>query len=173
MPLHDYYCAACGQIAVDIYRSAAQGASAAPPLHCDRPMVWIPQTRAMDVGGVKTAAFQAFHTTDGRGRPVLVDNLRTLRRIERESEQMFRNGEGQPMVWRRWAQDPSNRDQPTLSRSYDGSEQPSSEAKHRFGSTRAAYAGTPDGPPAALDDTSRPFGPGVSLANASALPEEP
>src|SRR5256885_9541590 len=113
MPLHDFFCQVCGQLQVDVYRPAAVGASASPPLHCGQPMAWIPQTRAMDIGAVKTAGFQGFTTTDGRGRSVYVDSLRKLRQVEKETEQAYRNGEGQPMVFRRWAQDSSNADQPT------------------------------------------------------------
>jgi hypothetical protein len=71
-----------------------------------------------------------------------------------------RNGEGQPMVFRRWAQSNSNRDQPTLSKDYRGGEQPTAGAAHRFGSTLKRSVEAPD----------HTFGPGVSEANASALP---
>lgn len=114
----------------------------------------------MDVGGVKGAGFRAFTTTDGRGTPVHIDSLRKLRQVERESEVHTRNGEGQPMVFRRWAQDGSNRDQPTLSTTYNGGEQPTKDAAHKFGQTLRKSAEVPD--------TS--FGPGVSESNASALP---
>jgi hypothetical protein len=127
-------------------------------------MSWIPQTRAMDIGGVKTAGFRGFYTTDGRGDRVFVDSLRKLRQVEREAEQAYRNGEGQPMVFRRWAQDPSNADLPTLSKSYAGGEQPTPEAKHRFGATAQRHPEEPEG---------RVFGPGVDLSNASALPDAP
>ena len=159
MPLHDYH--HCHQVLVDIYRSAAEGARSRPPPcpTCGQPMHWIPQTSAMDIGAVKTAGFHGFTTTDGRGQRVHVDSLHTLRRVEREAEQAFRNGEGQPMVFRRWAQGSSNRDAPTLSKSYDGGEHPTPEAKQRFGSTLQKSAESPE----------RPFGPGVSEANASAL----
>lgn len=123
-------------------------------------MVWIPQTRAMDIGGVKTAGFKGFTTTDGRGHRVHIDSLHKMRQVEREAEIAYRNGEGQPMVFRRWAQDGSNRDQPTLSKSYEGGEQPTPEHKHRFGSTLQKSANEPDAP----------FGPGVNDSNTSALP---
>jgi hypothetical protein len=87
-----------------------------------------------------------------------------MRQVEREAEQAFRNGEGQPMVFRRWAQDGSNRDQPTLSASYNPGEAPTPEAKHKFGRQGAfsASAAEPDAP----------FGPGVNDSNTSALPPE-
>lgn len=160
MPLFDFYCGVCGQVTPDVYRSIAVGAQASPPLHCDRVMAWIPQVGAMDIGAVKGAGFRGFTTTDGRGQPVHVDSLHTLRRVEREAEQAHRNGEGQPMVWRKWAQDQSNADQPTLSRSYYGGDAPTPAAAHRFGSTLKKSSGAPDGS----------YGPGVSDANASALP---
>jgi hypothetical protein len=161
MPLHDYWCTECGQVLVDIYRSAHDGARKDPPVHCGKPTSWIPQTRAMDIGGVKTAGFHGFETTDGRGNPVLVDSLHKLRQVEKDAEQAFRNGEGQPMVWRRYAQDVSNHDQPTLSKSYYGGDAPDPAAKHRFGSTLQKSTEAPD----------HGFGPGVDESNASALGE--
>ncbi len=122
-------------------------------------MAWVAAAPAVHYGSVKNCAFHAFDTTDGRGQPVHIDSLQKLRRIEREAEVAFRNGEGQPMVWRRYAQDPSNRDQPTLSKSYDGSEQPTAAAKRKFGATLRKSAEAPDGT----------YGPGVSDENASAL----
>lgn len=160
MPLFDYYCGVCGQVTPDVYRSIAVGAQADPPLHCARSMVWIPAVGAMDIGAVKGASFTAFETTDGRGQKVLVDSVHKLRQVEREAEQAYRNGEGQPMVWRRWAQDGSNRDVPTLSPSYDPTPPLDPQAKHRFGSTRQNHAEEPEG---------RSFGPGVDESNASAL----
>jgi hypothetical protein len=160
MPLHDFY--HCGQVVADVYRSVEEGACARPPLcpTCQQSMTWLPQTCAMDVGGVKGAAFKAFDTTDGRGTPVHIDSLRKLRQVERESETHARNGEGQPMIFRRWAQGDSNKDQPTLSQTYNGGEQPSKAAAHRFGSTLRKSAEAPD----------HQFGPGVSESNTSALP---
>ena len=164
MPRHDYYCGVCGQVLVDVYRSVHEGAQATPPLHCARPMAWLPQTTAMDVGGVKGASFQAFTTTDGRGQRVTIDSLRKLRQVERESEVAYRNGEGQPMVFRRWAQNESNRDQPTLSPSYNPATTPTPAAKRRFGRQGALSVSSSE------PDAS--YGPGVTDANTSALPTD-
>jgi hypothetical protein len=123
-------------------------------------MAWLPGTTAMDVGGVKTAGFRAFETTDGRGDPVQIDSLRKLRQVERESEVHTRNGEGQPLIFRRWAQGDSNKDQPTLSKDYRGGEQPTKAAAHRFGSTLKRSTEVPD----------HTFGPAVNESNTSALP---
>ena len=160
MPLHDFWCVVCGQLTPDVYVPVAIRARDGAPQHCGHPMAWIPAAPAVHYGSVKTAAFKAFDTTDGRGQPVHVDSVQKLRRIERESEVHARNGEGQPMVFRRWAQDPSNRDQPTLSKDYRGGEQPSKAAARRFGSTLQKSAEAPD----------HAFGPAVSESNASALP---
>lgn len=80
-------------------------------------MEWIPQTLAMDVGGVKGAAFKSFSvhrqvpTRDGLVQvEERIDSLHKLRQIERDSEQRFRNGEGEPMRFRMWNQDRSNKD---------------------------------------------------------------
>jgi hypothetical protein len=161
MPLHDFWCARCGQLLLDIYVPVALTASAGAPTHCGARMAWVPAAPALHYGDVKGAAFRSFDTTDGRGQPVHIDSLRKLRQVERESEQMARDGVGQPMVWRRYAQDPSNRDQPTLSPDYRGpSQSPTPAAAHRFGSTLQKTVEAPD----------HRFGPGVSEANASALP---
>ena len=122
-------------------------------------MSWVPAPTAMDIGAVKSAAFRSFTTTDGRGERVVVDSLHKLRQVERAAEQAYRNGEGQPMVFRAFAQDRSNRDQPTLSKDYYGGEAPTKAAAKRFGQSRKASADAPD----------YSFGPGVNESNASAL----
>lgn len=157
---HDYFCGVCGQVLIDVLVPISIGGRAGAPWHCDEWMTWLPGTTAMDIGGVKTSGFKGFTTTDGRGQPVHVDSLHTMRRVEKESEQAYRNGEGQPMVFRRWAQDCSNKDQPTLSKSYYGGEAPTKAAAHKFGSTAKRASEAPD----------TGYGPGVSDANASALP---
>jgi hypothetical protein len=175
MPWHDFYCARCGQVLTNIPIPIAIGQAAGAPDHCGEKTVPIPGIGRMDVGAVKGAAFKAFTTTDGRGNPVLIDSTHKLRQVEREAEQAYRNGEGQPMVFRRWAQDDTNKDQPTLSPSYAGGEQPTAEAKHRFGSTKQTH-GTADPRDVAHAsdlqrqlDSDRSYGPGVNDSNASAL----
>lgn len=160
MALHDFWCRVCGQVLADVNVPVAIGANAGAPDHCGQQTAWIPGATAMDVGGVKTAGFRAFDTTDGRGTPVRIDSLRKLRQIERESEVHARNGEGQPMVFRRWAQGASNADQPTLSKSYYGGDAPSPEAVQKFAPSVRRSLAEPD----------VPYGPGVSDANTSALP---
>lgn len=162
MPTHDYFCTRCGQVLLDVMVPIAIGQAAGAPDHCGQKAQPIPGIGRMDYGAVKGAAFKSFHTTDGRGNPVFIDSTRKLRQVEKESEQMARDGVGQPMVFRHWAQDPGNLDQPTLSKSYYGGEAPDPVAKHRFGSTLQKSAEAPD----------RTLGPGVTEANASALPME-
>lgn len=157
---HDFWCAVCGTLTPDVYVPIATGGPAGAPDHCGQRMQWIPGTTAMDVGGVKGAAFKAFDTTDGRGNPVRIDSLRKLRQVEKESEQMARDGVGQPMVFRRWAQNDSNRDVHTIHGSYEGGERPTPEAAHKFGQTLRKSVEEPD----------HSFGPGVNESTASALP---
>jgi hypothetical protein len=162
MPLHDYV--HCGQVLLDVYRTVEQGGRSSPPPcpTCGQPMIWIPGTTAMDVGGVKGAGFKAFDTLDGRNRPVRIDSLRKLRQVERDAERMARNGEGQPMVFRRWAQGESNRDVPTLGTPDQVA--PSAAGKRKFGLQAVRkHAEAPE----------RAFGPGVNDSNTSALPMEP
>lgn len=159
MPVHDYFCVRCGQVLTDVVVPIAIGQAAGAPEHCGARSSPIPGIGSMDYGAVKGVGFKGFSTTDGRGQPVQVNSLRDLRRLEKESEQMARDGVGQPMVFRRWAQEDTNKDQPTLSKSYYGGDAPDPVAKHRFGSTLKKSAEAPDSS----------FGPGVSESNASAL----
>ena len=98
------------------YPASVVGGPDWPPLcttpECvDQRMVHAPQPGgfAFDVGGVKTAAFRAFDV-DVDGRSTTIDSLHTLRRVERESEQRYRNGEGEPLRFRMWNQDRTNKD---------------------------------------------------------------
>jgi len=151
-------------VLVDQYVPVQVGASeGAPPCPtCGQPMTWVAAAPALHYGDVKGAAFRAFDTTDGRGQPVHIDSLAKLRKVEKEAEQAFRNGEGQPMVFRAWSQTQAsdNRLDSPLHKSMDGSEQPTAEGKRKFGSTLRTSTEAPD----------TGFGPGVSEANASALP---
>jgi len=152
-PLFDYQCIPCGTKAVDIYRSVREGATFDPPQceSCLEPMQWIPQ-----VGGIDLLDFDCY---DGRNQKVHVSGLKQLRRIEKESEVHARNGEGQPMVWRKYSQDSSNVHVSTLGKSPE--QAPTREAAEKFGKTLQKSAEAPE----------RSFGPGVSEANASALKE--
>src|SRR5215510_15475138 len=120
MALHDFWCQVCGQVLVDVNISIDIGATAGAPLHCGRPTSWIPQVGRMDA----YEPFQEFETYDGQNRPVVVDSLKKLRDIERQSEQDARNGEGQPIVWRRYSNDKSNHDVHTLAPNWTGGAQP-------------------------------------------------
>lgn len=160
MPLHDYFCSICRTVTPNVYVPVTVGGPAGAPRHCGQPMTWIPAAPATHYGDVKGAGFKAFDTTDGRGQPVRIDSLQKLRRVEREAEQMYRDGVGQPMVFRHYAQDQSNRDAHTLAPSYAGGEQPTPEAARRFGATLRKSAEAPEAE----------FGPAVNESNASALP---
>lgn len=59
--------------------------------------------------GATNQSFQKF-SVDVDGTRVEVSSLHQLRRIERESEQRYRNGEGEALRFRLWNQDESNRD---------------------------------------------------------------
>lgn len=73
-------------------------------------MEWIPQVGMIDA----YEPFKEFDLKDGRDHLQHVDSLRKLRKVERESEAQYRDGVGQPLVWRHYAQDSSNKDQHTL-----------------------------------------------------------
>lgn len=148
MPLHDFWCGTCGQVLTDIYRSVAEGAQARPPEHCGRATVWLPAVGRMDI-------FAPFETYDGRNRLVMVDSLKKLRTVERESERMAANGEGQHVTWRMYSQDRSNKDVNTHGPDPSERPDPTWVASHVI----ARHAEEPE----------RAFGPAVSETNASAL----
>jgi hypothetical protein len=155
LALHDYSCSHCGDYKVDIFRTADQGAQSDPPLCCDLPMDWVPQIGRMDA----LEPGQEFYCYNGRNERVLVESLSQMRKIERESEQAERNGEGQKMVWRKYSQDHSNVHESTLGTA--PTEAPSEAAQRRFGPTLKKSSDAPE----------VSFGPGVSESNASALGE--
>lgn len=159
MARHDFWCQICGTVRPDVDVPVQVGAVAGAPSCCDSPMTWIAAAPAVHYGSVKTAGFKAFDTFDGRGNPVHIDSLRKLRQVEKQSEIDYRNGEGQPMVFRAWSQNAGNKLDSPLHKSMDGGEQPTAEGKRKFGSTLRKSAEAPD--------TS--YGPGVSDANTSAL----
>lgn len=171
MPVLDFVCPGCGTVQRDVYRPLytlpeprrVHGYVVRQdfdrPVCCDAPMVVIPPHVVMDTPGA--GRFQAFTTEvlqpDGSHKTVTIDSLRTLRQVERESEQRARNGEGQQMVWRDYSQDRGNTHTHTLAA--DPTPTLSPEAKHRFGSTLRKSV---EEPVAAL-------GPGVDDSNTSAL----
>jgi hypothetical protein len=157
MALHDFYCAVCGEVFVDVNVPIALGARKGAPVHCGRPAAWLPQVGRMDAGS--GPGFTAFEARDGQNRRVTVDSLSKLRKIERESEQQARNGEGQPLVWRRYAQDRSNVHTHSLAPGWTGGEQPDPAfVKKHAGAIRRS-----------TDVADTEYGPGVSDATPSAL----
>lgn len=112
MPLlRIYRCEACNETRTSIDSSAI-------PLcpGCRGPMAW-KQTRDYHpenhgwATGMKAPAID-FNQTAGRVAPigdgVPINSLHDIRRIERESEQRARNGEGEQYVFRKYQQDRGN-----------------------------------------------------------------
>lgn len=155
MALHDFFCQTCGQVLVDVNVPIDLGAVKGAPLHCGQPAAWIPQVGRMDA----YEPFQEFEARDGKNNLVTVDSLRKLRTIERESEAQYRNGEGQPLVWRHYANDRSNRDVHALHPHFTGGERPDPAWVRKH----AAQLRRDD----SVADTE--YGPGVSDATPSAL----
>ncbi len=102
--------------------------------------------------------FQAY---DGQNRRVHVESFAQMRKIERESEQQYRNGEGQPMRFRALHQNRGNMLDNTFGEAPN--EKPTAASAKRFGGATRAIAGGDGAPPDVA------FGPGVSESNASAL----
>ncbi|HEY6415605.1 MAG TPA: hypothetical protein VIX41_05195 [Acidimicrobiales bacterium] len=154
MALHDFLCLVCGHLLIDVDVPVAIGATRGAPLHCDRPAAWIPQVGRMDA----YEPFQAFTAYDAQNNPVVIDSLHKLRQVEADSLRRARDGEGQPLVWRRYSQDASNKDVHALHPTFH-QERPDPAAVKKF----AAAIKRGDADP----DTA--YGPGVSDATPSAL----
>lgn len=153
MARHDFFCQECGQVLVDINIPIAIGAAAGAPLHCGKPTHWIAQVGRMDASS--GPGFTAFETRDAHNNLVKVDSLKKLRDIERESEQAYRNGEGQPLVFRRWANDNSNKDVHTLHPDWHGgaTPDPAYVKKHAAQIRRDAEVANTEYGPGISDDT--------------------
>jgi len=108
-----YRCVICRSVELITYPAAYVGTPDWPPccLVCGGALEFAPQPGdfAMDArsDGGTGKGFQKF-SVDVDGRPVEIDSLHKLRTIERESEQRYRNGEGEPLRFRAWTQEASN-----------------------------------------------------------------
>ena len=128
MARHDYRCMLCGDIR-EINVPVAIGASQHPEwcTSQEHPTVFV---RMDPVPAIRLSLFSdadsrsspsdftkatiQVETPEGGFRDVTVSSLRDIRRLEKESEQAERNGEGRRMVWRDYAQDHSNQHVHTL-----------------------------------------------------------
>lgn len=172
MPRHDYICPNDQTVVKDQFRSFTEGGRARVPSCplCHHPMQWLGKAH-FDVRSdseAPTSSFAKFTTRDGRNNLVEVDSLHKLRQIERESEQLARNGEGQQITFRAWANKQSNMD----SNTHGDRRAPeiTKEMRRKFGlqsGTRPLEHSDSDGNPVTPE---REFGPGVNESNASALP---
>lgn len=121
----DYRCPVCGEIREDVHFFASVGAVKSAPLcvpcsgeGCAVYMEVIPFARfdlATDGEGGKAGQKFTIHrqvpTADGlRQVEEVVDSAHARRRIERDSEQRYRDGEGEPLRFRADHQSPSNMD---------------------------------------------------------------
>jgi hypothetical protein len=166
VPNHDYFCPSCKLYLRNQYRSVQEGGKARLPTctTCGLPMLWVvPLLRmslATDGESRSKEKFQKFMARDGRNNLVEIDSIQKLRQVERESEQLARDGEGQHITFRAFSQDGSNRDVNT----HGEPEKPqlSAEAKRKWG-LRGATSVVESEPDAA-------YGPGINDSNTSALP---
>lgn len=122
---HDFCCGRCAyilhNIAVPVSVGARAWADTSGCLFCGGPLDWLPFARFSAFtdaeGGTGTHCFEKCTTTiDDPGAPggyreETIGSLADIRRLERESEQRARNGEGRRLVWRDYSQDRTNRDQ--------------------------------------------------------------
>jgi hypothetical protein len=106
MVRHDFTCGVCD------HTGTYWAYASSPPEHCGQAMTWTPRPGSFAIDAKEP--FHQFQTEIG-GQMRNVGSLHDIRRIENEAEKRSRNGEGQPMVWRDYAQNSSNKDVHTLS----------------------------------------------------------
>lgn len=85
-------------------------------------MEWIPQLGRVSAGNGPT--FTAFETTGPDGKLARINSITELRAMERRSEQMARNGEGQQMVWRDFSNGKSNKDAHAIHNKWEADDYP-------------------------------------------------
>lgn len=127
MAQNHFRCTACRMLVLLTYRAVDTDDPAWPGYHttdlCGGALVLEPQPGdfAMDAAG--GATFKAFTiarevldlnpktgVVERHQRMETIDSVHTLRRIEADSEQRYRNGEGEPLRFRMWNQGDSNKD---------------------------------------------------------------
>jgi hypothetical protein len=134
MPKYGNYCCPnCGFIARDVevpfgttfpdaagYCPACE-VSAGPNRYVHR-LEWLPQIGRMSAGNGPT--FTAFETTGPDGKLTRINSISELRAMERESEKMAKDGVGQQMVWRDYANDPSNKYDHAINKAWEPDDYP-------------------------------------------------
>lgn len=120
MALHDFHCLACGERVIDFNVPVAIGARAGAP-YCPSCEIPTPMEPIVAIGRMSLfSEFEKFTlpiedpASPTGFRDVQINTLSDIRRLERDSEQAERNGEGRRMVWRDYSNDPSNKDKHTL-----------------------------------------------------------
>lgn len=144
-----------------------RGFDAPTPQHCHLPMRWR-QTRTYQDPPNRFGQSAAidFRNTSPWEVPLngiqSVSSLREVRKIERDAEQSFRNGEGQELHFRAFSQDRGNLDTNTF-----GS--PPQRAPSLFRNGKQILSVTS----VAGEEADVPMGPGADEARASALALDP
>ena len=96
------------------------------------------------------------------GGPQAVSSLREIRKIERDAEQSFRNGEGQEIHFRAFSQDRSNMQTNTFGA-------PNQRKPNLFRNGKQVVSITS----VAADESDAPMGPGADESQSSALALDP
>lgn len=160
----DFRCPSCGRVECDVVLVGDQSPRRdVPSCPCAGavPMEWIPQMRMAIIADSARQPIQ-IEQPDGSIREVAISSLADIRRMERESEQAWRNGDpgAQPLRWRAYSQDDSNQDVNCFG------DTPAVRPDPEFVKRAAPRAATAE--EIAQQGT---YGPGVSDANASSLAE--
>ena len=176
MARHDFRCGVCGYVLRDHHVPTGQRASEHAPTCPNHQiggpvrMAWIPAARFSlfsDAATEGAGSFAKFTLpVEDPGSPTgfrdeTVSSLADIRRLERESEQRERNGEGRRMVWRDYSQDASNRDRHTL-----GEDPSLKPAKHYSNGTPVKIR---RGDPVVADHGEQHEGPRLTPTSADTL----
>jgi len=105
-----FRCTRCHQVVLLTYRAAEVDDPNWPGrCECRGNLERSPRPGDFAMDASSGPGFKAF-TINRDGQRVVVDSLSKLRSIERDSEQRYRNGEGEPLRFRMWNQTRSNKD---------------------------------------------------------------
>lgn len=151
----DYHCRTCGYVAENFEFPMAIGAQASAPwcpscLKCKMTVIPAANFSVRSDGehggrGAENQAFTIHRQVPTKDGPQQVEErvagLADIRRIERDSEQRYANGEGEPLRFRAFSHDTSNKDVGSFGRAgviggraYDSGQQP--QKKKNIGVTR-------------------------------------
>lgn len=102
MPIHDWQCGSCNSVLADFYQPLLNSPKPDCP-KCQAPMERLWTTNRMH------RTFEKFEV-EYSGQQIEIDSMGKLRAFERYTHDQYRQGFGEPRVFRAFSQDNSNKE---------------------------------------------------------------